>query len=126
MRMLAQKRAKFALQEVLALGNALNKDFKSFVAGVPSIILQNGFGQTLVFILAKAKDRDKHKIVFDIIRKWFNHTENPFKFPSNSEKDFLEKISGCDQQKYLELQQETMALLEWVKRYAGAFAKDDE
>ena len=126
MRMLAQRRAKYALEKVLALGNSLNSEFKSFAAGVPSIILQNGFGQAMAFILAKSKGEDKHKRIFDIIREWFNKDENPFKFPSNSDSEFLKKISECSQQKYLELQQETMDLLEWVKRYAGAFVKDKD
>jgi len=34
--------------------------------------------------------------------------------------DFIKELSGMDQIKYLTAQKETLALLEWVKRYANA------
>ena len=33
---------------------------------------------------------------------------------------FIKELSEMDQQKYLTAQKETLALLEWVKRYANA------
>lgn len=142
MRTLAQKRAAFALDKVLA-----NKDidkFDSFVAGAPAQILQNGFGQTLAFWLSKGakKDKngrkvidknDKHIVLFDIVFEWLKYKnkdiDNQF-IPRNKKEreDLIEHLNKMDQEKYLAIQKETLALLEWVKRYAQAFCntKDGE
>ena len=69
MRTLAQKRAEYALKETLASRTKVDKDkFKSFTAGAPAMILQNGFGQALSFWLAKGKP--EHIILLDILTRW--------------------------------------------------------
>lgn len=119
MRTLGQKRAEFALNKIIEIiGDRdinFKKEFKSYMSGVPSMILMNGFGQTLAFI--KTKQEDKYRIVFEIVKEWL-HIEN---FVDNQDNDraFLLSISRMDQQKYLEAQQEALALLEWLKRYAA-------
>ncbi len=132
MRTLGQKRAQFALDEVLNI-KCDKKEFKNFSAGAPSIILQNGFGQALAFWLAKGTDKnlkikedDKHIVLFDIIWKWLpfekDDVKNRFveKEETKSRTDFIRQLSKMDQIKYLTVQKETLALLEWVKRYANA------
>jgi len=123
MRTLGQKRAEYALGKVLAIPEGKKKEeFKSFSAGAPSIILQNGFGQALAFWLSKGKD--KHIAVFDMIRNWLSYEkddiENSFVKKTENPVDFIRELSGMDQIKYLSAQKETLALLEWVKRYANA------
>ncbi|MBF0234965.1 MAG: hypothetical protein HQK65_18305 [Desulfamplus sp.] len=39
---------------------------------------------------------------------------------------FLTSLSTMDQRQYLSAQKETLSLLEWVKRYAGAFIEDTD
>ena len=121
MRTLGQKRAKFALEEVLNI-KCDKKEFKNFSAGAPSMILQNGFGQALAFWISKGTD--KHIVLFDIIKKWLSYNENDVdnKFVDNAvtRKDFIKKLSDMKQADYLTAQKETLALLEWVKRYANA------
>ncbi len=122
MRTLGQKRAEYALKKVLAIPEDKKKDFKSFSAGAPSIILQNGFGQALAFWLSKGKD--KHIAIFDMIKDWLSYEKGDVKnsFVKKTEKsaDFIRELSCMDQNKYLTAQKETLALLEWVKRYANA------
>lgn len=133
MRTLGQKRAEYALEKVLAIPKDKKKDFKSFSAGAPSIILQNGFGQALAFWLSKGTDKelrikedDKHIVLFDMIWEWLpyekNDVKNRFaeKDKAKTRTDFIRQLSGMDQIKYLTAQKETLALLEWVKRYANA------
>lgn len=133
MRTLGQKRAEYALEKVLEMPEEKKKDFKSFSAGAPSIILQNGFGQALAFWLAKGTDKnlkikkdDKHIILFDMIWEWLSFEKSDVKneFVENDKAktrtDFIRQLSGMDQIKYLTAQKETLALLEWVKRYANA------
>ncbi len=122
MRTLGQKRAEFALEKVLAIPTDKKKDFKSFSAGAPSMILQNGFGQALAFWLSKGTD--KHITIFDMIKNWLSYEKddviNSFVKKTEKPADFIKELSGMDQIKYLAAQKETLALLEWVKRYANA------
>ena len=133
MRTLGQKRAEYALERVLAIPEDKKKDFKSFSAGAPSMILQNGFGQTLAFWLAKGTDKnlkikeeDKHIVLFDMIWQWLSYEKNDVKNEfierdkAKTRTDFIRQLSDMDQNKYLAAQKETLALLEWVKRYANA------
>ncbi len=122
MRTLGQKRAEFALEKVLAIPEGRKKDFKSFSAGAPSMILQNGFGQALAFWLSKGTD--KHIAIFGMIKEWLSYerddVKNSFVKKTENFVDFIKELSGMDQIKYLTAQKETLALLEWVKRYANA------
>jgi len=121
MRTLGQKRAEFALNEVLKI-QCDKKEFKNFSAGAPSMILQNGFGQALAFWLSKGTD--KHIVLFDMIKKWLSFQGNDFRntFVEDAEThvDFIRYLSTMDQNQYLDAQKETLALLEWIKRYANA------
>jgi CRISPR-associated protein Cmr5 len=125
---MAQKRAKYALDKVLEVtknkDEKAKKEFKSFSAGAPSMILQNGFGQTLAFWLAKGTDKnDKHIELFDIVKEWLSYKEgdvnNTFVNPKDR-KGLIYELSSMDQQAYLDAQREALALLEWVKRFASA------
>ena len=134
MRTLGQKRAEYALEKVLAIPEGKKKeDFKSFSAGAPSMILQNGFGQALAFWLSKGTDKhlkikeeDKHIVLFDMIWKWLPYekddVKNRFveKEKAKTRTDLIRQLSEMNQIKYLTAQKETLALLEWVKRYANA------
>lgn len=130
MRTLGQQRAEFALNEVLNI-TCDKKEFKNFSAGAPSMILQNGFGQSLAFWFAKATDKnlkvkedDKHIVLFDMIQKWLSFksrdVNNTFVGQAESRVAFIKQLSTMDQTQYLTAQTETLALLEWVKRYANA------
>lgn len=122
MRTLGQKRAKYALERVLAIPENTKKDFKSLSAGAPSTILQNGFGQAMAFWLSKKAD--KHIALFDIIREWLSYekddVKNTFIKKTSSRTEFIKELSDLDQRRYLAAQKEALALLEWVKRYSNA------
>ena len=140
MRTLAQKMAEYALKKIQEYYNNIQddakKEFKSFTAGAPSMILQNGFGQTMAFWLAKdgynkqkqQKKNSKYWQLFEIIRQWLCLNEgdihNNF-VNSKNETDFMEKLFKMSQQQYLMAHNETLALLEWVKRFASALAPAD-
>lgn len=110
----AQQRSSFALQELRSLA-ANREKFKPFIAGLPSMILQNGLGQTLAFLQSKGKE--EHKAAFSIMVKWL-HKE---KILTNcGPLQAVEEISKLSQQHYLLAQEEGLKLLEWVKRYANS------
>ena len=119
-----QKRAAFALEQIKNFKDT-KKDAKefhelaNFIVGVPNMILSNGLGQTLAFLLTK---KDKQKKTFWVIKDWLESSDNSF-FTSkaNDEMEFLTQFTTVDQRKYLSMQEETLRLMEWLKRYARAF-----
>jgi len=112
---LGQQRAKFCLEQLEKLDDKIRPDFKPLTAGLPAMILQNGFGQTLAFLLAKGSD--KHKAAFVIIAQWLVDREI---LVADRQSAILKQLSGMSQEKYLHAQRETLAMLEWLKRYANA------
>ncbi len=116
---LAQQRAAFALEQLENL-RCNRDDFKTFSAGLPSLILQNGFGQTLAFLYGKASKpdaSDKHYAAMSIILAWL--TERGL-LADNNAKEAILSISRMEQTAYLRAQKETLAMLEWLKRFANA------
>ncbi len=115
MQTLAQKRANFALAEVSA---EKSEKFANFSAGAPAMILQNGLGQALSFWLAKHENH--HQSLFEMVRKWLVNERKLLEGADASQ--FLKALFGLDQSRYLEVQNETLRLLEWIKRFAKALA----
>ncbi len=114
MRTLGQQRAKFCLEQLENL-SCNREEFKNFSAGLPAMILQNGFGQTLAFLVAKGTD--KHLAGFSIIVAWLvNRNILTTAVPG----DILNQVSSLEQGDYLHAQRESLAMLEWLKRYANA------
>lgn len=136
MRSLSQERAAFALQKVQDILNdhndlkesLNNKNYKSFIAGVPTMILQNGFGQALAFWASKAKEKKENKegYTLEIIREWFNDEKNPLRLKSTDTKSFINTLIGKNQREFLQYQQEALAMLEWFKRFANAFLSEEK
>ncbi len=156
MKSIAQIRAQYALakvDEIKTNFNKLNnKNYKSFVAGCPTMILQNGLGQALAFWAAKSKlnlgkkegqileapNDDQYYMVtivnlgkkegqiLEVIREWFGRPENPLKLESIDCKDFIQKLMQKNQNEFILFQKETLLMLEWYKRYVNAFLDDTE
>lgn len=119
---LAQDRSAFALKSVKDLRGDRDK-FAKFVSGMPAMILQNGLGQAMSFMLAKGtKDgrfqpADRHIEAFDMIAEWLKKREI---LASTEKERVVASLSQMNQSGYLQAQNEALALLEWVKRYANA------
>lgn len=116
----AQERSAFALEMVLAIKDK-QKEFKSLAEGLPAMILQNGFGLTLSFLLAKGEDH--HTKLFQIITEWLRRRDL---LRASESAAIMSELSAAEQQEYLQAQRESLALLEWVKRYAKAFFEDSQ
>lgn len=119
-RTLGQKRAEYCLEMLKNLNCDNKKEFKALSAGLPAMIMQNGFGQTLAFLLAKGKDKhnDKHNKAFKIIALWL--AQRNLIDMKQQPTEILMQISNMEQTTYLQAQKETLAMLEWLKRYANA------
>lgn len=121
-----QQRAKFALDELNKYRESgVPKDYATFIVGMPNMILSNGLGQSLAFLKAKSK-KEERAFVFKVLKKYLlQEYKNDF---GNISDDFafLEKINTISQSRYIEIQQEVLKVLEWLKRYARAFEKEDK
>jgi CRISPR-associated protein Cmr5 len=86
------------------------------------MVLQNGFGQALAFFLAK--NDKKYVDLFQLIKDWLAKNNNFAHNTNNTE--FMQALAASDQSRFFELSKETMALLEWVKRFAAMQAQKGE
>ena len=126
-----QKRAEFALETLKQISPNLKIDKKlsTFIVGMPTMILSNGLGQTMAYLMAK-KDKEDRKETFYIINKYLCATrENIFgKYNRSPEGAFncLMKFTEINQKEYVEIQEDVLRMLEWLKRYARAFSEDKE
>jgi CRISPR-associated protein Cmr5 len=114
---LAQERSLFALEELKKIGKV--EKFDKLASSLPAMILQNGFGQALAFLLAKGSTgkNPHHGLAFDIVALWLKKRGIITKAAMN---EVMQEISSLPQGDYLRAQEETLAILEWLKRYANA------
>lgn len=128
MRTREQIRSEFALGEV--------KEFEesdvNFIVGIPTMIINNGLGQTLAFLLSKkqadSKEKfDKYFFCFNAIKEWLTDKEygvNGLRGEEiQNDKEIFLKIAKLDMLKYTNAQSEAIEFFSWIKRYARAFQK---
>lgn len=120
-----QKRSAFALRKIEEVyGTTISKDDANFIVGTPTMILTNGLAQTMAFLLSKKdpkKNEDVKEVkVFKILQEWLMGEVRGLEQGKDPRK-FLELFAKLDQEKYLTVQEEALALLQWLKRYARAF-----
>ena len=133
-----QQRSEFALNQVKKVFQIpVDEKVANFVVGVPTMILTNGLGQTLAFLLSKHKEPDardseekkkdklKYRDAFDIIQRWLNQ-QKAMGLTETDRFSFLRKLSIIDQTTYLRAQKESLAMLQWLKRYVRAFVKEEK
>ncbi len=110
------------MEKVTNIEQEVKEKFKPFSAGAPTMILQNGFGQALAFWISKG--RNEHKVMLNIVKEWLSYSENDvqnnFVPRTESYQEFFQAVSTMTQSNYLTVQKETLALLEWIKRFANA------
>ncbi|HRQ45035.1 MAG TPA: type III-B CRISPR module-associated protein Cmr5 [Candidatus Goldiibacteriota bacterium] len=114
-----QARASFALEMITeCFRDKVDKDTANFIVGAPTMILTNGLGQSMAFLLSK-KDKEKHKNLFLIIKKWLS--KECAALNADADMDFLKQLAAAEQKTYVNAQNEALAMLQWLKRYARAF-----
>jgi CRISPR-associated protein Cmr5 len=120
-----QQRAAFALKRVEQdFKIPVDKDTANFVVGAPTMILTNGLGQTLAFLLSKQAS-DKHKKTFTIIKTWLGQQRIDGLAANGDDLAFLTQFAALEQKDYLRAQREALAMLQWLKRYVRAFGQGD-
>ena len=113
--------------------------YTSYAKKMPTMILTNGLGQTLAFIVSKRqKVKDKNqpgteknpKNAYDLIYK---HLTDYLKSDSTARKqmpkdkeDLLEWVISCDSSDYRYTTQELLAFLNWLKRFAEGMIEGEK
>ena len=118
---LQQRRAQYALKSVrdLLKDKGLNRqEFKSYAAGFPAMIQMNGLGQAAAFHFSQG---GTHRKLYDIVSRWLTEEEQPY----SAHDDLLGGITEQDLHAYRVAQVESLLLLDWVKKFAKAYARED-
>ncbi len=136
---LEQKRANYAFNKIKEVsGKSYEKDFSSLIGRLPTLILTNGLGNILSFLFSKGKEQ--HLFAIAIISNWlFNETDLKVVKGEFKEEWFnnLEKLKNkeniakilnpiileAETEKYMFATEETLRLLNWLKRFSEAMLK---
>lgn len=128
---LDQERAKSAWENVSAVKARQNEKFEkkysSLVRKAPMYILTNGLGQTLAFLKAKGKGEknnehevNEHEVLYQHLSRWVGAQIGI------QNTSLLEWLLTQDSATYRRATTETLAYLNWLKRFAEASLKSEE
>lgn len=126
MQTLQQERAAYALSQVKKILDEMDnkqnekgkKEFRSYAAGFPPMIQINGLGQAAAFYCSQG---ETYKKLYDILSGWLSQERKLF----GDKTDLLAGITAMDMQVYRVAQVEALLLLDWVKKFAKAYVRED-
>lgn len=134
-RTLAQRRADFAFRKIKAVKERGDWDtpkrakYARLVRKLPAMVLHNGLGQALAFHLADAKNESKDPAGTLVLHltEWFRTRGQPYADLDETRLDSLiGKLVGENSRSYLRAQQEALALVDWMKKFADAFLPKED
>lgn len=126
LRTMDQQRAEFALNAMEAYGQRGKSDqaeLRRYLIQLPALIQMNGLGQALAFYLSKGAGTT-HADIYNLLGKWLCQAEAGKVF-DGSDKDVLRAITTSDMFRYMAAQNEALALLEWLKKFASALLEKE-
>lgn len=121
--MLEQERACYADKCLQAVHKTVKQQEQYLMAvrKVPPMIMVNGLGQTVAFLLEKGRKEVAYYLVYEHLSYWIIQKRRIYQGGS----DLLSLIKQGNREAYLEAQDEALALLVWLKRLAGALFETD-
>ncbi|MHB1492250.1 MAG: type III-B CRISPR module-associated protein Cmr5 [Thermoplasmataceae archaeon] len=120
---ISQARAKHAMDEINRIKNEEATGFKSHVNALPAKIVMNGLMQAIAYVFSKSKEDNGYKKLGNVIQNWLcDQKYGIFK----SEKDLLNAIINSNENDYVRTHIETLAYLEWLKKFSSVYLKDVE
>ena len=115
-----QGRAKYAFDAVNGISkngsDDLKKKYKTVAKKLPVLIKTNGLGQTLAFM--KKKDYDK---LYDQIGNWLQTEDDKRLVPQG---ELVEQVIQLQSPAYRQVTVETLALLNWIRRFVDGLMED--
>ena len=118
-RTIEQDRAKYALEQVTGFDGD-KAEYSTLIKRLPAMILNNGLGQALAYLLAKnegktGKDEKSSGTLYAQLQKWL------LDMKVYSDGDLLKLLMNGDRKQYIHAQHETLKLLTWMKKFAEAY-----
>jgi len=131
-RTLEQKRAFFALQFIKQVNPEDAVKISTLIKNAPIQVLQNGLGQMLAYLLADNegktdKERKPSGTLYLEFQKWLcgpkeqNHPCRVYL----EKTQLIEQLVSGDRAQYMRAQQETLALSNWLKKFADAWLEKE-
>jgi len=116
-----QRRAEFALNRINMRKLAGNYgNYRAHVRSLPATIMTSGLGQALAMEQAQGSS-DKmigHRLLFEDVTSWLLQEWSTS--PYHGAADIFDGITRGPEEAYLRAQDETMAILQWLKLFAEA------
>jgi len=113
---LEQQRAEYALKSVTGFKGNETEKYRTLIKKLPAMILNNGLGQALAFLLADAEGKNNKPSwrLYECLQKWI------IQQGIYAEK-FIESLMNEDRTKYMHAQHETLKMLTWMTKFADAY-----
>jgi len=130
---LEQKRAKYALDAVTKAkendGEKKGEGYGRHVRKLPAMILNNGLGQALAFLLADAEGKKEKASwrLYEDLQTWLYGADDEDKprrvYPAQDglQSPLIDSLMSNDRSQYLQAQDEALKLLVWMKKFADAY-----
>jgi len=126
-----QQRAQHALQcvnQVQTKAKKFRDEYKSYAESLPANIVMNGLGQACAMLLAQAKgklaDQDAHRQLYEHLQDWLRGPEQAAVYPKDQ--DLVKAVINHGQGEYVRAQFESLAYLNWLKKFAQAYLTEPE
>ncbi|NPV81542.1 MAG: type III-B CRISPR module-associated protein Cmr5 [Firmicutes bacterium] len=130
--LLEQQRASYALsyvKEMLKVNSDQQAKYVTLVQGAPAMIIANGLGQTVAFWLDNCQNgrgnhhHDASWLLYNHLSGWLTDKRHLYTPSQDQQRGLLGLIIDGNTDQYLAAQEESLALLAWLKRFAVAFLK---
>ncbi|WP_054950070.1 type III-B CRISPR module-associated protein Cmr5 [Numidum massiliense] len=127
-------RAAFAFDEVAQSvrdGRIDGKKYRAYVKKMPSLIQVNGLGQTLAFYFSKRKRSGEGKIydeIYQSVAKWLEQKFPEYfrEQPDREAYKLIKTVINLKSKDYRFVTMETLAFLNWMRKFADGMVTDDE
>ena len=122
LRSMDQERAEFALTKIQAIlggpDTSHKVEVRRYLNNLPALIRMNGLGQALAFFRMKGEGT-AHEAIYRMVCAWLCDASSKGRIFSEST-DALSAITQSDMAHYMAAQNEALALLQWLKKFAVA------
>ena len=128
LRSMDQERAEFALEKIKAILGGADQSHKvevrRYLNNLPALIRMNGLGQALAFFRMKGEGT-AHDTIYRMVGAWLCDASSKGRIFSEST-DALSAITQSDMAHYKAAQNEALALLQWLKKFAVALLPKED
>lgn len=99
-------------------------EYKAYCDKIPMMIKTNGLGNTLAFI--KSNKNKTYKLIYQQISEWFRDNDRKHIMDFKNKPDLVYEVIKLDSKKYRMATVETLALFNWLRRFARGLIEGGE